>query len=70
VGNFNRISQAVDEACGACKSLKCNGCQIKADLGDRIALVNGMTKQVISVQRKKDCKTTPSMSAMVLSSIS
>lgn len=69
MGNFNRISQAIDEACGACKSVKCNGCQIRADLGDRIALVNGMTRQVISVQRKKDCKSSPLLSAMALSSI-
>ena len=61
MGAFNRISQAIDETCGNCQSMKCNGCQIKVDLGDRIAMVNGLTKQVISVQRKKDCITRTSM---------
>ena len=52
------IATAVDEECGICKSMNCEICRIRVDLGDKIALVSGKTKQIVGVDIKSQLAKT------------
>jgi len=53
MGNMNRLSLGIAEACDACRSDKCEGCRICVDLGDREVIVNGKTRAIIKVTKKE-----------------
>ena len=54
MGAFKTIAQGIEEHCALCHSLKCNGCHIGIDLGDRVAFVSGLSHEVICVATKKE----------------
>jgi len=53
---MSRLAQGIEEACNACQDMKCEGCKIVVDIGDKVVTVNGKTHDILSVKLKEEVK--------------
>ena len=58
MSNMSRLSLAIEETCALCNELKCEGCKMKIDIGDKIVYVNGKTKEILGSEKKSDLAKT------------
>jgi len=70
MGAFKHIAVVVEETCANCKDLNCNGCTIKVDLGDDIAVVSGISHEVLyTYNKRREEKASERCGAWILSSM-
>lgn len=58
MGRMKELLMSIEEVCASCNELKCNGCKIRIDLGNKIVNVNGITREIISVEDKSELAKT------------
>lgn len=58
MGRMKELLMGIEEQCGQCKELKCEGCKMRIDMGDDIVYVNGKTREITGVEKKSELAKT------------
>lgn len=58
MGRMKELLMGIEEVCGACKEMKCEGCKMRVDIGDRIVYVEGKTRKILGSESKSELAKT------------